>query len=412
MATLTDREKFSKPISCFEYFFLILLPSRSYNTEVVLCVRTIAFLQSQHQTLHGVLQRIQTHRRILRADRIAHGAGHIQHDNHINAGGIGNTGGGKLDIGNAGLEKAFTSGNAGLVDLNRAGIITFDSYLAEGTIDDALEVIPGYTESGSNFMSHTNGIPSMKLGDALYFRVYAKLSDGTYAYSPTAAYHAVAYAKDILANSTNEKMKALVVAMLNYGAAAQVHFDHNADNLMNAFRTDEQKALVNEYSSDMVDSIVAADSSKTGNFKAVSGGYSALAPSVVFEGAFSINYYFTPAKAMDGELKLYYWKMDDYNAADVLTTENATGVVVMEETSVAGQYLGAVPEIAAKQIDQTVYVCGVYGSDGVTYNTGIIAYSLGAYCLDRISKGTETMKAFAAETIVYGYYAKTYFANL
>ena len=297
-----------------------------------------------------------------------------------------------------------------MTDVVEMGLITFDGYLAEGTIDDALEVIPGYVASGTNFMSHTNGIPSMKLGDALYFRVYAKLSDGTYAYSTTAAYHAVAYAKDILANSTNEKMKALVVAMLNYGAAAQVHFDHNTDSLMNSFLTDEQKALVSEYSSDMVDSIVAADSSKTGNFKAVSGGYSALAPSVAFEGAFSINYYFTPAKTMDGQLKLYYWKMDDYNAADVLTAENATGVVVMEETSVAGQYLGAVPEIAAKQIDQTVYVCGVYESNGVTYNTGVIAYSLAAYCLDRIAKGTETMKAFAAETIVYGYYAKQYFA--
>ena len=146
------------------------------------------------------------------------------------------------------------------------------------------------------------------------------------------------------------------------------------------------------------------------NFKAVSGGYSALAPNVVFEGAFSINFYFTPAKAMDGQLKLYYWKLDDYNAADVLTADNATGVVVMEETSVVGQYLGAVTEIAAKQIDQTVYVCGVYESNGVTYNTGVIAYSLAAYCLDRINKGTETMKAFAAQTVVYGYYAKQYFA--
>ena len=299
-----------------------------------------------------------------------------------------------------------------MTDVVEMGLITFDSYLTQGTIDDALEVIPGYTASGSNFMSHTNGIPSMKLGDALYFRVYAKLSDGTYAYSPTAAYHAVAYAKDILANSTNTKMKALVVAMLNYGAAAQVHFDYKTDALVNSFLTDEQKALVNEYSSDMVDSIVQADSSKTGNFKAVSGGYSALAPNVVFEGAFSINFYFTPAKAMDGQLKLYYWKLDDYNAADVLTTENATGVVVMEATSTAGQYVGAVTEIAAKQIDQTVYVCGVYESNGVTYNTGVIAYSLAAYCLDRIAKGSETMKVFAAQTVVYGYYAQEYFANL
>ena len=257
------------------------------------------------------------------------------------------------------------------------GLITFNSYLPEGTINDAAEVIPGYTVSGSNYMSHTNGISAMLLGDALYFRVYAKLSDGTYAYSATAGYHAVAYAKDILANSSNEKMKALVVAMLNYGAAAQVHFNHNTDNLMNAFLTEEQQALVSDYSADMVEGLAAVDKTKVGAFAGVSGGYSALAPNVAFEGAFAINFYFTPAKAMDGQLKLYYWKLDDYNAADVLTADNATGVVVMEETSVAGQYLGAVTEIAAKQIDQTVYVCGVYESDGVSYPTGVSIVSFG-----------------------------------
>ena len=40
---------------------------------------------------------------------------------------------------------------------------------------------------------------------------------------------------------------------------------------------------------------------------------------------------------------------------------------------------------------------------------GVIAYSLAAYCLDRINKGTETMKVFAAQTLVHGYYAKQYF---
>ena len=33
-----------------------------------------------------------------------------------------------------------------------------------------------------------------------------------------------------------------------------------------------------------------------------------------------------------------------------------------------------------------------------------------SFCLDRIAKGTETMQAFASQTIVYGYYAKQYFA--
>ena len=297
-----------------------------------------------------------------------------------------------------------------MTDVVEMGLITFNERLADGTINDADAVIPGYVKSGTNYMSHTNGIPAKELSDALYFRVYAKLSDGSYVYSQVAGYHAVAYAKDILANSTSEKMKALVVAMLNYGAAAQTHFDYKTDSLMNAFLTAEQQALVSEYSADMAGGLVSVDSNKVGSFNRISNSYTALAPNVSFEGAFSINYYFTPAKTLDGEMKLYYWTLDDYNAVDVLTTENATGMIVMEETATAGQYFGAVSGIAAKQIDETIFACGVYECDGVSYPTGVLTYSLAAYCQDRIAKGTATMQEFAKATVVYGYYAQAYFA--
>lgn len=217
------------------------------------------------------------------------------------------------------------------------------------------------------------------------------------------------YAEDMLANSTNPNMKALVVAMLNYGAAAQTHFGYKTDALMNAGLTEEQKALVDVYNADMVADLVAADSAKSGVFAATQDGFSALRPAVAFEGAFAINYYFTPAKPMDGDLKLYYWTASDYAAAGELTAENATGSVVM--TSAAnGAYLGAVEGIAAKEIDSTVFVAAVYESDGVRCCTGVIAYSLASYCLDRVENGADTMREFAKETIVYGYYAKAYFA--
>ena len=299
-----------------------------------------------------------------------------------------------------------------LTDVVEMGLITFDSYLENGTIDDAAEVITGYVQSGDNYMVHSNGIPAKMLGDTLYFRVYAKLSDGTYVYSDVAGYNAVAYAQDILANSTNADMKALVVAMLNYGTAAQTYFGYKTDALMNAFLSDEQKALVSAYSEDMVEDVVPVDSAKVGQFAAVPDGYTEMAPSVAFEGAFAINFYFTPAKPMDGDMALYYWTLEDYNAVDVLeyTTEN--GVSTMVESGTAGKYVGTVFDIPAKEIDKTVFVAGVYDCDGVAYSTGVIAYSLAAYCQDRIANGSETMKEFAADTIVYGYYAKTYFANL
>ena len=300
---------------------------------------------------------------------------------------------------------------ADLDNVVEMGLITFDSYLPTGTVADAVDVVPGYIISGSLYRVTTNGIPAKKLGDALYFRVYAKLTDGSYTYSSCAGYHAVAYAKDILANSTNTNMKSLVVAMLNYGAAAQVQFNYKTDALVNSFLTNEQKALVDPYSSGMISSLEYVSSSKSANFSMVSGSYTGIAPAVVFDGAFALNFYFKPGYAMDGNLTFYYWTLEDYNAASVLTVNNASGSVTATLAS-NGMYLASVEHIAAKDLDKTVFVAAVYESGGVRYSTMVIAYSLGAYCLDRVNNGSGTMKELAAYTAVYGYYAKNYFASL
>ena len=116
---------------------------------------------------------------------------------------------------------------------------------------------------------------------------------------------------------------------------------------------------------------------------------------------------------MDGKLIFYYWTQEDYNNATVLTSENATGSNIMSANGFSGQYWTSYTGIAAKQLDETIFVAGVYESNGKTYCTGIIPYSLGAYCLDRINKSSEaTMVELAKDTAVYGYYAKEYFANL
>ena len=289
-----------------------------------------------------------------------------------------------------------------IVDL---GMITFSSKLTDGTIDDAVDVISGYYTSGSNYIVSSNGIPAKNLGDALYFKVYAKLSDGSYVYSDVAGYNAVAYAKTILNNaSSSDKAKALVVAMLNYGAAAQVQFSYNTDSLMNASLTEEQLALVDAYDESMVDAVVKADSSKVGLF-VHNGGYTKVYPTVSFEGAFAINYYFATANTPDSAPTFYYWDAETYANATELTAENATGAISM--TLDGDQWFGTVAGIAAKEIDQTYYTAGVYTVGETTYYSPVVSYSLGSYCETLAAQDN----AFGAATAVYGYYAKAYFAS-
>lgn len=296
------------------------------------------------------------------------------------------------------------------VALTDMGLLTWNTPQTAGTIETATEIIPGAVLNSNGYYSvRSNGIPAKKLADTLYFKVYMKLADGSYVYSNLYNYSAKTYAKDRLANSTNTKMKALCVAMLNYGAAAQTHFGYRPYDLMNADLTAEQQALVSAYNSGMVAGVSGVSSSKVGAFVYNSAGYSSRYPSVSFEGAFSINYYFTPALSVDNGVTLYYWNQAAYDSASVLTTSNATGKIAM--TYNGTNYEAAVSGIAAKDIDSTIFVAGVYTSGGVSYVTGVLPYSLGAYCVDRINNSTvATMQDFAAETAVYGYYAKQYFA--
>ena len=285
------------------------------------------------------------------------------------------------------------------------GLITFDSRLSEGTMADAVNVIPGYTTSSSSYIAHTNGIPAKNLGDALYFKVYAKLTNGTYIYTDIAGYNAVAYAKTILGSSTTSMdAKRLMVAMLNYGAQAQLAFGYKTDSLMNAFLTVPAQNLVNPYDESMVASVTAPDASKAGHFQMDTSAFSSVYPTVSFEGAFSVNFYFTNKLTPDDGLTLCYWDAAAYQSADKLLTSNATGQISM--TYDGESWHGAVEGIAAKEIDQPIYVVAYYKSNGVTHTTSVIAYSLGRYCESIAANGN----AFGAATAVYGYYAKAYFA--
>lgn len=303
----------------------------------------------------------------------------------------------------------FNAMNLTGVDPEDMGLLTFYTEAEDGTVANADEVISGvlYDAGSSLYKVSSNGIPAKKLGDKVYFKIYAELDDGSYVYSDMFSYSGVDYALDRLANSDSAKMKSLVVAMLNYGAAAQQYFGYKTDALANACLTAEQKALAADFSRDMIADIAKADSAKIGSFVRTDG-FSSRRPSVSFESAFSINYFFTPCKTVDGNMTMYYWDLETYNSVDVLTAENATGSVIM--TKVGNQYKASYNGIAAKEIDETVYVAGVYQSNGVTCCTGVLSYNLGAYCLDRIDNGSTSMQALASATAVYGYYAKEYFA--
>lgn len=297
----------------------------------------------------------------------------------------------------------------GALGLENMGLLVWDESKPDGTIEDAMEVVSGAVTDGTQFMVHTNGIPAKNLGDTVYFKIYAQLADGSYVYTEQFSTSPKKYAMGILSKEdADAKIKSLCVAMLNYGAAAQEYFAYKTDSLMNAELTDEQFDLADGYDGAMMDAVVKAAPEKTINFLRSTEAFANMYPTVSFEGAFAINYYFVNNLTPDEGMTLYFWDAKTYESVDVLTAENATGA--MEMVCDGSRYWGEVANIAAKEMDRTVYVAGVYTADGVTYSTGVIAYSLGSYCEGIAENPNSDAQMLAAETAVYGYYAKAYFS--
>jgi hypothetical protein len=287
------------------------------------------------------------------------------------------------------------------------GMVTYTEKVSVVDISTAAHVIPGATfdPSSNRYFASSQGIHAKYLGDTVYLSCYAKLSDGSYVYTSLASYSALTYAKNQLEKSTDVKLKQLCAAMLNYGAAAQNYFGYNTEVLANSTLTAEQIALSEAYTSDMVGTVPAAPKDKQGAF-ASNKGFGTRKPAVSFEGAFSINYFFTPSYTPVNGITLYYWTEADYAAATVLTVENATGAVAM--TDEGSQFRGDIEGIAAKDLAKAIYVAAVYSDGTTTWTSGVLGYSIGAYCSSQ-ANGTGTMAELAKATAVYGYHAKAYF---
>ena len=299
----------------------------------------------------------------------------------------------------------FKAENLGSLTADRMGLAVFYSENYEGTIENADDVIQGAAQTKEGYKVSTNGIPAKNLGDDLYFKLFIQLEDGSYVYSNLYHYSAAIYARNIL-NSGSEQQKAVAVALMNYGAEAQKYFNYKTDDLMNKDITAELQAMLNGFSADSLNSVISVESSKQGVFTA-NGGFTNKYPSVTTGGVFEINYYFAPEFVVDGNMTLYCWSEDTYLNAEVLTAENADAVMTMD--AVNGEYVGNSQQIVAKDMDKTVYAAAVYESNGTIYCTGVLPYSIAAYCQ---SNAQDAELADIANAIaVYGNAAKALFGE-
>ena len=139
--------------------------------------------------------------------------------------------------------------------VNPVKLLFWDSEQTEYTIENANYVSlanGNATVSGQKcLIYYSNGIAAKKMADNIYMRAYVEI-DGEKIYSDVVQYSVPNYVEDRITNvNCSEKQLDLYKALLDYGTAAQILFDYNANNLANenfAMISIENGTLSNETS--------------------------------------------------------------------------------------------------------------------------------------------------------------------
>ena len=310
-----------------------------------------------------------------------------------------------------------------------AAVLGTETHCAEF---DKTSVYKGIQE----YYAYSHGIPAKEYNDTIYYRTYIVV-DGVEYYGDIIEYSVVTYCENQLKKTTASanKMKPLLAAMLNYGAAAQEYFGYKTDAKANAcLQTYVNQGLLDaahltmNWSDSYLTALVEADAAMTVNFavneaKRTSknlGLEGAVETKLTF--AYKLNGNAGSMMPADGNVTFYYWTAGTYNAlkADgkVLTKDNADYIKTGDEitqthsTKYGYEYYAMSEGIPAKQLGESIYTAAVFTmADGTEYCSGVTVYSAEEYASGQISKtsAAANLKALAKWMVIYGEAAYTYF---
>ena len=301
--------------------------------------------------------------------------------------------------------ESYIKANAGLLVWNEEDIFEGQKYIS-GTETYRLSSL---TKNGSVYYVDANGVPAKMLGDAMYAVGYIVNSEGEYEYSELVDFNPVTYAKLALARSDFAAIHPLLVAMVNYGAAAQIQFGHKTDSLMNEWLTDQQHALVS-YDPNYLEPL-KTDTSK---FKqSMDIELNAFSRSLVLENnvwmRFTVGFKNLVMSDV-AEVKLLYWSENQYNSITECTISNVSGTSKL--TPNGTYYTADIEGVPAKNMGNTYYACiYVKDTDGEEHYSEIKCFSIHFYASAVITTNgyPANLKELCKWMVTYSYEAKSYF---
>ena len=244
------------------------------------------------------------------------------------------------------------------------------------------------------YMFTFDGITSTDMGSTLSAVLRADKNGVTYS-SKTDKYSIKDYAMDRLQNSNNATFKKMLVDMLNYGAAAQVHFDKNATNLVNKDLTAAQKAMGTQN----LPTLKNAEKST-----AVSGATATFdKKNVSFENKTVLMYRLKFAANQN---------MSNVKLTITYKTSSGTSVTktipASQFTKSGSYYIASIDTIAITDV-RSVITAKIY--DGSKQISNTFQYSIESYVNNRLQNSdSETFKNLVTEMMKFGISAEEHFS--
>jgi len=246
-------------------------------------------------------------------------------------------------------------------------------------------------------------VAAKEMNDLIYIMPVAALNDGSAVFGKVSSISPAQYVQSAFDTYQDEALRTMLVDMLNYGAAAQMHFGYRTDALANAALTDAQLALGTQVSPTVTSQykLYAADA-LTDSAITLTGA------SLTLENELSINFYANAAGKTVAAADLLLF--NGYDASTTMDAAAAAAVIPMVKNGASWQ--GVISNIPVKLVRQPycVRICFCYADSTVGYSAPI-RYSVETYA-HTIKTGSYTLqtKNLADRLMRYGDSAAAYFA--
>lgn len=288
------------------------------------------------------------------------------------------------------------------VDEKSARMLFWDTPQTDYTEATASRIVSSTGKTANGYKFEYGNISSKDMTKTVYARISATDRNGNKIYSdePKSGYSVAKYAENMM---NDEKLRPLVIKMLNYGAAAQEYFGSELETA-NAALPESSRAIDYTKVYKSRSEVISEETARRCQSE-IKG------KTLVLDGDISINYYTTYADADAEEYGMLFWTENAFKNTQSHVFGTQTGMTNVFETS--GSYkVFAYKNIVSSAMNSRIYArLYVKDKNGYSYSD-ISSYSVSDYVANQISKNSdEKLIKLLRCLMLYGEEAEKYFGG-